>query len=141
MDCQQSVYYIILTQYQMLGSSSVYGNQFYLLKHRYSVLLVTVLLVISVGVYNLSDHFTSRQCCTSISECEALTVPSWVECKQAEGPLAKYPFTQSCLYHNIYFILGSPTVLLTKLSNRSFENMKNRDKTTDLFRPASFVFT
>ena len=77
----------------------------YILKYWLHVLCITA-LVITVYNLNLFDDYTSGKCSTLISECEALTAPSRVECKQAEGPLAKYPFTQSCLYHNIYFILN-----------------------------------
>ena len=112
----------------------------YILKYWLHVLCITA-LVITVYNLNLFDDYTSGQCSTLISECEALTVPSRVECKQAEGPLAKYPFTQSCLYHNIYFIRGTPTLFLTKLSNESFETMENRDQNVDFFNPTRFVFT
>ena len=81
---------------------------------------------------------SSYECPVSREECEKTVQFSTVECKQAGGALAQYPFTQACLYRNIYFVRGEPYLFFNKTPlppRPSLETMKNRDDFDVRFRP------
>lgn len=93
------------------------------------------------GTFLLLSAPENRKCSSSaLAKCLAnARKMSSVECKPASGSLAKYTFTQSCLYHNIYFINGNPTLFFAPghdvPSPASVETMKNRDDFDSHFRP------
>ena len=80
-----------------------------------------------------------NNCPISKTECMAKIKPSSVECKEAPGLLSKYPFTQSCMYKNIFFINNSPILMFTSKEEDGFmhdvRTMKNRDDFYDHFDP------
>jgi len=84
-----------------------------------------------------------RPCPTSAKECEKQFSASSVECRPAKGPISKYRFTHSCLYKNLYFIRGAPTLYFTTVQQDEsfFETMKNRDDFAERFRPTTAVFS
>jgi hypothetical protein len=113
-------------------------------RHWYCVLVTTLFVCICfIALIHLLFYANQpEECKIPLSECETTTLPSRVECRQAEEALAKYPFTQGCLYHNIYFIKGKPALYFRNMSSshQSFDTMKNRDDFVDHFRPEKLVF-
>ena len=123
-------------------SKSVKSSHLY-----FAIFIIPLILYILIIDKSLNDILWSEECHASFSKCVESTVPSFVECRRAEGALSKYPFTQGCLYHNIYFIMGEPVLYFSNLSsilsndnNGNFDTMKNRDAFFDHFRPKSLVF-
>ena len=75
--------------------------------------------------------------CSTMNVCLENVKPSQVHCKSADGLMAQYPFAQSCLYTNIYFVKGRPTLFTTvnETLPLNFESMKYRDDYVERFRP------
>jgi hypothetical protein len=106
--------------------------------------IILIILAPLTAYYVSFDWWKSREEYTvAVRECQARIKPSWVECKSADGTLAMYSFTQSCLYHNIIFVRGKPVLVFEygsgnnngSTSSFTYETMKNRDDFTEHFNP------
>lgn len=134
---------------RVTANSNISQPQSYCISHHTVRPLGVVIIVLCSITYLLllllssqQQFFLFRECPTPVEECKAEISPSWVECKQADGTLGMYSFTQSCLYHNIYFVNGKPVLYFEHDRKRNgsqaaspFETMKNRDDFTEHFAP------
>jgi hypothetical protein len=100
--------------------------------------IIATIFVLHAGIDHWGSSISSDMCPVDTDQCKAVVRPSRVECKPAEGVLSKYSFTQSCLYRNIYFIDGTPTLVFTPGHGKILQNtdtMRNRDDFHEHFRP------
>ena len=101
-------------------------------------------IFVLIACFEMVPHiyWSSFECPVSQEECEKTVQFSKVECKQAGRALGQYPryypFTQACLYKNIYFLRGEPFLLFKDAPlplGSTLETMKNRDDFDVCFRP------
>ena len=104
------------------------------------VIMGVMSICVLIACFEMVPHIyrSSFQCPVTQEECKKTVLFSKVECKQAGGALGQYPFTQACLYKNIYFVRGEPFLFFKDAPlplGSTLETMKNRDDFDVRFRP------